>query len=162
MKIIYSLIPFLPICILLFSCSNDKNDDVLSGEPLQLKASVSDTLILKESNKNDTVLTFTWNKGLDRPEQDTVSYIFRMVIETENFTDEASTSPETIENFKKSYTALELNNLLIDKWKLIPGQIGTIKARIVAKVNATKFVYPETSIIDVAIQTYNTPNPLKE
>lgn len=161
MKIIYSFIFLLPMCIILFSCNDDNKEEVLSGDPLQIVASVSDTLILIESNKNDTVLTFTWNKGLDRPEQDTISYLFRMVIETLDFTDEASTPPDTIENFKKSYTALELNNLLIDKWEIIPGQIATIKARVVAKVDAPKFVYPEVSMVNVSIKTY-IPTSSKE
>lgn len=151
MKTIYRLLFLSIIGIFLFSCSDD-DENGLSGTPMQLTASV-DTLELIEANENDVALTFTWNKGLDRPAYDTVSYIFRLNIATGDF-DKTSTPPDTIDDFTKSYTTLELNDLLTEKWNVFPGEEAVLDARVVAKVDGPKFVYPEIAYSSIVVKTY--------
>lgn len=151
MKTIYKIL-LLSIFGLLFCACNDDDDSSVSGTPLQLSAS-SDTLALSEENANDIALTFNWNKGIDRPSYDTVSYIFRLDISTGDFST-TSTSPDTIVDFKKSYTTLELNKLLLNKWKVFPGEEAILTARVVAKVDGPKFVYPEIATMNIVVRGY--------
>lgn len=158
MKTIYKILFLSILGLFLFACSDD-DDSPVSGSPLQLSVS-SDTLVLLEENANDVALTFNWNKGVDHPSYDTVSYIFRLDMSTGDFTT-TSTTPDTIVDFTKSYTTLELNKLLLNKWKIYPGEEAILTARVVAKVDGPKFVYPEIATINIVIQGYTpTPKPL--
>lgn len=156
MKTIYKII-FLCILGLSFAmCSDDDNPQ--TGTPLELTVS-RDTIILLESNATQEALSFSWNKGLDLGLNDTVSYIYRLDLANNNF--ETSTSPEVIDDFKKSYTTEEINNLIISKWGIHPGEYANLEARVVAKVKSDKFVYPEIATVNVIIQTYaQQPQPL--
>lgn len=151
MKTLYRLFFLSIIGIFLFSCSDDDGDGI-SGTPLQLTAS-TDTLELLESNENDIALTFSWNKGIDRPAYDTVSYIFRLDLSSGDFT-KTSTTPDTIDTFEKSYTTLELNDLLLEKWNIHPGEATILKARVVGKVDGPQFVYPEIATTSLVVKTY--------
>ncbi|MDR1883883.1 MAG: SusF/SusE family outer membrane protein [Prevotella sp.] len=151
MKTIYRIL-FLSVSSVFFFACGDDVDSSFSGAPLQLTTS-ADTLVLLEENANDMALTFSWNKGIDRPSCDTVSYIYRLDISTGDF-ETTSTPPDTIDDFTKSYTAIELNELIMENWGVFAGEEAILKARVVAKVNGPKFVYPEIATVSVVVKTY--------
>jgi len=150
MKTIYRILFLSILGIFLFACSDDDGDSV-SGNSLQLRVS-SDTLVLLEENADKIALTFDWNKGISRPAYDTIRYIFRLDVAGAEFA--TSTDPDTIEDFTRSYTTLELNRLLLGKWRIHAGEEAILEARIVANVKGPKFVYPEISTTSLVVKTY--------
>ncbi|MDR2954299.1 MAG: SusE domain-containing protein [Prevotella sp.] len=156
MNTLYKILLLIILVIgLTFNACCDADEEKVSGTPLKLTAS-EDTIILVESEYPIEVITFIWNKGIDRPAYNTVMYIFRLDMAINNF--EASTDPDTINHFKKSYSNLELNKTIIEKWGVYPGEFVNLKARVVAKINGPKFIYPEIAYCEVAVQTF-VPQP---
>ncbi|SBW05579.1 SusF/SusE family outer membrane protein [uncultured Dysgonomonas sp.] len=154
-RLLYILtIFFATICFV--ACNDD--DESSSGDALSLKAS-ADTIVLDEARGNDVAVSFTWNKGKDPGPENTLVYFFRLDIFGADF----KTSTEPIEfapdeEFKVEYTNKELNDLILNKWGLLPGSDIKMEARVVAKVIGPKFIYPEISIIPLEIKSY-VPTP---
>ncbi|MBK5722408.1 SusF/SusE family outer membrane protein [Dysgonomonas sp. Marseille-P4677] len=159
MKAIYKIVFCLLLGICCIAC-NDDNDSI-HGEPLILKAS-NDTILLNEELADEPAITFTWNKGIDRGSENTIVYIFRLDVFGADF--ETSTDPIEVAadgEFAISYTNKELNNLITKKWGILPGDRIKLQARVVAKVNGPKFIYPEISVIEIETKSYIiAPKPL--
>jgi hypothetical protein len=155
MKSIYSIILAVLLAGCLFACSDDDNSS--GGDLLTLNVS-GDTILLSSDHPDDIAVTFTWNKGTDRGNEFTVTYIFRLDV----FGNEFTTSTDPIEvpadgEFLVSFTNEELNNLIVKKWKLTPGERVKLEARVVAKLDGPKFEYPEIAIAEFDAESYAIP-----
>lgn len=153
MKVIYKITCILLFGIFFIACSDDDGNNV-QGDALILKAS-SDTIILNEDKADETALTFTWNKGIDRGPENTIVYIFRLDIYGKDFT--TSTDPVEIPADGErliAYTNRDLNDLITKKWNYYPGDDVRLQARVVAKVIGPKFIYPEISAIEIDVRSY--------
>ncbi|GAB6121941.1 SusE domain-containing protein [Dysgonomonas termitidis] len=138
------------------ACSDDDKEN--NGDALSLKAS-SESIVLDEAKGNDVVVFFTWNKGKDPGQENTLVYFFRLDIWGADFktsTDPIEFAPDA--EFKVEYTNKELNDLILNKWGQIPGSDVKIQARVVAKVIGPKFIYPEISIMTLEVKSY-VPTP---
>lgn len=130
----------------------DKNDNGPDPNALTLEVS-NDTIYLDLAKANETALTFSWNKGIDRGAENSIIYYFRMVRSGEDFNEDSIEPIEIPSDEAKEirFTHQELSNLLTDKWGVFPGEEQAFQARVVAKVIGPVFVYPEISYIDVVI-----------
>lgn len=156
MKTLIRIFFFITIAGIYFSCDDDDNS--VKGEPLSLTAS-ADTLVLVESQGNSEALSFTWNKGIEREPGYEVSYIFRLDVAENNF--DTSTEPDTIDTFGKSFSHVELNEIISEKWGVEPGMSVDLEARVVGKVTGPKFMYPEIAYSKIHVTTYiQEPKPL--
>ena len=59
------------------------------------------------------------------------------------------------DDFSKSYTHKELQNLLVSKWKQHPGDLVKLQARIIGSVEGPKFVKPEVSTVTIKVKMYS-------
>jgi hypothetical protein len=150
MKKIYQIGIAAAACILLLAC--EKSDKGAGGEPLTLTGP-TDKVVLLAENENETALTFTWNKGIERNPTDTITYIFRMDIAGNDFT--TATPRDTVTDFTKSFTVSKLNELIIEQWLIHPGEEVLLEARVVANVKGEKFIYPEIATTTFSVVTYD-------
>lgn len=161
MRAIYKILFVLLLCTPFIACDKNDGEGIPQGDALLLKAS-NDTIILEEEKAEDVVLTFTWNKGIDQGAENTITYIFRLDIFGADF--KTSTTPLEFQadgNFTVSYTHKELNDLITKKWGILPGNDVKLQARVVAKVDGPKFIYPEISIVEIETKSYViAPKPL--
>lgn len=151
-QIIYISTLVIALCISVVSCSDDK-DTQPAGEALAIKAS-TDTIIISEDKLYDDAITFTWNKGLDRGDEYTIEYIFRLDIANNDFV--TSTKPEIIsaDKMSKTFTNKDLNELLLEYWDVYPGEAMDLEARIVAKpVGGPVFLYSEIAKTTIYVKS---------
>lgn len=164
---ILSILTLIFVSILSVGCKDDDDDENPYNEnALALNASI-DTLILSENKLNDIAITFSWNEGIDHGPDFTTSYLFKMDLFGNNFSKDpeyaSATETETYDKTinTRSFTHEELNDLILYHWNIFPGDETDIEARIVAKLDGPKFVYPEIAYKTVNIKTYKgTPWPL--
>ncbi|MDR0691599.1 MAG: SusE domain-containing protein [Prevotellaceae bacterium] len=150
MKNIYYWAGIVAAGALLLAC--EKSEEGAKGTPLAITGPTEKVTLLG-ANKNETAVTFTWNKGIERNPTDTITYIFRMDIAGNNF---ATASPrDTVTDFTKSFTVGELNELITQLWPVYPGEEVLLEARVVANVRGDKFVYPEIAITAFSVVTYD-------
>lgn len=150
MKTKYYILLLL-ISFFVYGCSDD-DSGTSSRNELKLEAS-EETLKLDEEKLNEPAITFSWNKATDIGADYQFSYIFQLDIANNNF--ESATEPVILDvNSSYSFTALELYNLIVEKWKKTAGEPVQLEGRIVAKVDGPKFQYPEISYKKIEITTY--------
>ena len=151
MKILFKI---LTACIALTLMSCDV-EETTAPERNQLKIWASEEMVvLDETKPNEDVLTFTWNEAKEIGPEYSFSYILRLDIADNEF--ETAIDPVTMGDgvFSYSFKTYELYDYIVENWHGVAGQITQIEARIVAKVNGPKFMYPEIATVKVAVQTY--------
>ncbi|WP_029905372.1 SusF/SusE family outer membrane protein [Prevotella sp. 10(H)] len=161
MKIIYKIFPVLAVMLLtniFVACDDDDDNGTgLGDNPLVIESSASD-IILTAEKANETAVTFTWNTGNDRGEGTTLTYNFKMDIADNNF--QSSIPKEKMGEgvFTKSYTHEELNDMLLDRWKIKAGEATGMEAKIIADVNNSSiYLKPEVAVVPFTVKTYVTP-----
>ena len=149
--------------IVLVGCSNDTEEYDYSSNiinnPLNLEAS-SSSIALSPTNKNETAVIFTWELGRDRgPDTKITQYLFKLDIANNNF----STSIPAIEMEDGicylSFTTKELNDLILNKWKIPEGNEAELEARIIALVeHPDLYIHPDYSTIKLKVKPYEEKN----
>lgn len=154
MKAIFKLSVLLFIMMhVITSCNNDDNN-LIEGESLVISAS-ENSIILDQADRNETAITFTWNKGLNRGEGTSITYCFEMDIANNDFQTAIPLEELGPDVFEKSFTVRELNNLILNYWKKESNQPIKLEAKIIARVEADKFIKPEVSKVTITVQPYS-------
>lgn len=155
----YFFIIFISLCFI--AC--DKDNDGQDPNALTLEVS-SDTIYLDPAKANEEALTFSWNEGIDRGAENSITYYFRMVRLGEDFNIDSIDPIEIAsdESREVHFTHRELAELLTEKWDVLPGDEQALQARVVAKINGPVFIYPEISYVDVIIVNYQEDPNIKE
>lgn len=150
-KVYYFLISLMLIGFI--AC--DKNNDGPDPDALVLEMS-ADSVYLDRASADEVALTFTWNEGIDRGPENSITYLFRMVRLGEDFNEDSIDPIEVPSEGLREvrFTHQELADLLSDKWGIFPGAEQALQARVVAKVNGPVFIYPEISYSNVVIFNY--------
>lgn len=151
MKTIYNLLLTL-IVFFFIGCQEEKE---IIPERNQLKIWTTDELVVLDQNKLDEdVLTFTWNKAQEIGSEYSFTYSLRLDIADNQF--ETGIDPIIVADgvYSYSFKTGELYDYIVEKWHGVAGQVTQIEARIVAKVNGPKFMYPEIATTKVSVQTY--------
>lgn len=151
MKTIYNLL--LTLIVFFFMGCQEENEII--PERNQLKISTTDELVvLNQSKLDEGVLTFTWNEAQEIGPEYSFTYILQLDIADNEF--ETAINPIVVADgvFSYSFKTGDLYDFIVEKWHGVAGQITQIEARIVAKVNGPKFMYPEIATTKVSVQTY--------
>lgn len=151
MKTIYNLL--LTLIVFFFMGCQEQKDII--PERNQLKISTTDELVVLDQSKLDEgVLTFTWNEAQEIGPEYSFTYILQLDIADNQF--ETAIEPISVGDgvFSYSFKTGELYDYIVEKWHGVAGQVTQIEARIVAKVNGPKFMYPEIATAKVSVQTY--------
>lgn len=151
MKTKYNLLLTL-IAFLFIACKPES--EVLPERNNLILTTTEELVVLNEEQQNEDVLTFEWDKATEIGSEYTFTYIFQLDIADNNFA--TAISPITVEDgaFSISFKAGELYDYIVEKWSRTAGEIIQIEARVVAKVNGPKFMYPEIATTKVSVQTY--------
>ena len=151
MKIRYHLLLLLIIGFWGQACDSDTPQTPERNE-LKLTAS-TEIVVLEGDNSEELVLTFSWNRAANIGNEYTFSYLFQIDIADNNF---ATATDYVIlaENGSYSFTASQLYDLIVEKWGMTAGQPVYIEARVAAKVDGPKFVYPEIAMTKVQVTTF--------
>tara|TARA_R110002051_G_scaffold81167_1_gene145198 strand:+ start:14757 stop:15902 length:1146 start_codon:yes stop_codon:yes gene_type:complete len=168
MKHIKNIISFVIMSIILISCGDNglENADWLKepvfDTPMTLTLS-SEEVVMTKGNDDAIAITFNWTPGNDRGPETSLQYFFRMDIEGNNFGQETAVQEEIPSGvFSKTYTAGELNSLLLKKFGLRGNVLTNLEAQIIARVNnSEQFQKPEIATASFSATTFSLgPLPL--
>lgn len=143
------------LLLLVGSCMigcNEENDvnPLDNRSDLVIEASATD-IKLNEDTPNDIALTLNWTKADPISSEYSLSYIYKVDLASNDFSDNTLIKEFVDGESSKSYTHKELQQLLTDKWELTPGTTTTLSARIIGSLEGPKFVKPEISTVSVTI-----------
>ncbi len=141
----FRIISLLIAVTMIASCQPDKLlvPSTPAG-PLAISAS-SDNVVLvqKSDNANATTLTLNWTTGTNHGTGSSISYVLQIDKKGNNY---ASALQYNMGKgvYSKSFTVSELNDLLLNHWKIQAGAVAQLEARVVDTV------YSDTRVNDVS------------
>lgn len=151
MKVKYHIL-FLLLTGLFAQACNTNEPKEPERNDLKITAS-AESIVLDGDNISEKALTFSWNKATSLGDEYTFSYLFQVDIADNDFA--TATDYVTLgEDGSYSFTNAELYDLIVEKWGQVAGAQIAIEARIAAKVDGPKFVYPEIATTRVYVTTY--------
>lgn len=126
-----------------------------NDETMTLEASAT-SVKLDVNALDEEALTFTWTPAREMSDEYVLSYVTMLDMKTNEFN--SSSVVRTLEDdgvYEKSYTNLELQNLIVDKWGKSISEVSTLSFKVIAKwEGGSKYVMPEVRTVDVDIQPY--------
>lgn len=148
----------LAIASVFVGCKPEKEIFEETREELSLTffspLSRNDTIVLNEQYADRDVISFAWSEAKDRGADYSLTYIFRLDKANNNF--KTAIDPRVMEEgvFCTAFTAEELNDYMTEKWGVFSGDVTELEARIVAKVDGPKFLYPAIGLTKFKIKSY--------
>src|SRR5690606_18746809 len=97
-------------------------------------AAVSSDLKLSQREDGNDALILSWTPGSNKGTNSSIAYTLKIDKQGNQFSG-AVTQELGLAIFGKKFTVKDLNNLLLDHWKVAPGIETTLEARIIAKVS---------------------------
>lgn len=147
-----SLLCFLTLTFFFTACDRNGNIDVPQDKLLKVTTS-SDYIELNENLIDEVALTLTWTAAREHGEDYTISYLTKLDLSENDFSDPIRTELEE-EIFSVSYTHGELQRLLTSKWYQGVNKEVSMTFRVIGIVDGPKYVLPEVDDITVRIKTY--------
>lgn len=134
------------LLILVTSCEQYDEFKIPMAEPLALTATKSE-LVLTQKEAANSAVNFTWTTGTNQGTGASISYVLQIDKKGNSFA-----NPVIFEMGKgvyaKSLTNAELNDYLLNTWKVAPNTAAQFDARVVATISANpemKDISPEFS-----------------
>lgn len=153
-KNIKKLLSFtLLMSILIIGCSKVDRMITNKGEtPLAISSDKSDIELL-EKNFNADGIQFVWTSGTNGGTNQSIAYTFVLDIADENNSD------PIIENlghakYEYKYSVKDLNELLLNRWNITPGENAVLKAKVYTTLGTNDFYSDSTDWYTVNIRTY--------
>ena len=140
---------------LMSSCNKDPEYFTLVAPADQMKVTASaEKIILEETYETEDAITFTWGKATNRGPDTELVYYFRLYHAEMKEERQIEFIRLDSETYSMSWTAEELNDLLLD-WNVFPGDEITIAAEVVAVVEvSSKYMKPEISVTTFDVVGY--------
>lgn len=136
------------------ACSDDESVNSLDNRSSLVLTPSAYEIELKEDTPNEVALLLNWTEAEPISSDYYISYLYKLDLANNNFGTNTMVREYIDDEFSKSYTHKELQNLLVSKWKQQPGDLVTLQARIIGSVEGPKFVKPEISTISLKIKMY--------
>ncbi len=153
LKYLFGALPLFALLFCLGACDNDEGGSSTVVETMELNASVEE-LTLDPDKPLETVLTFTWTDAREMPDDYLITYVTKLDVLGSNFANAVRTE-EDEGVFSKSYTNLELQNLLLEKWGRASNRPTSLEFEILAKWDGgPKYIMPEVRKATVSVQPY--------
>lgn len=111
------------------------------------------TIELLEKNYNADGLIYNWTTGTNGGTNQSVSYTLVIDIADENNSDPIIESLGTVK-YEYKFSVQDLNELLLNRWKVPAGETATLKARVYTSLGTNEFYNDSTDWYTVNIQTY--------
>lgn len=161
MKKIISCMLLLSIMMVYVSCNSDSYDHfTLKTPPDTMELNIiQENVVLNEDMNDQVAITFAWNKGADRGAGTEITYYFKMDIANNSLQTSIPKVEVSADNLSISFTHKELNDLIISRWKIHPGDAVDLEAEIIADVTTyPQYLRPEISKLVVNVISY-APKP---
>lgn len=139
--------------ISLVGCSKVDRMITNKGEtPLAISSNKTEIELLEKNYSVDGV-QFLWTTGTNGGTNQSIAYTIVVDI------DDASNSNPIVEELGNSkydfkYTVQELNDLLVDRWNVTPGETVTLKAKVYTSLGTNDFYSDSTDWHAVSIKTF--------
>ncbi len=126
------------IFMLATSCEKYDEFKIPTAEPLALTATKSEIVLTQKEAANNAV-NFTWTTGTNQGTGASISYILKIDKKGNNFANPASFAMGK-GVYSKSITVAELNDYLLNTWKVTPNAVAQLEAKVEATISSN----PET------------------
>jgi hypothetical protein len=125
-----------------------------AGVNAPLAMSVSDSsLVLNQVNQNAPAVTFTWTTGTNEGTNSAIDYTFQLDKKGNNFANPVSMEMGR-QVYTINYTTGQLNDSLLNHWKIAPGAAVDLEARIIANVAGTSLPPQISNIKSITVTPY--------
>lgn len=120
--------------------------------PLEISATDS-SLVLNQVNQNATAVTFNWTTGSNNGTNSAIDYTFQLDKKGNNFA-----NPVSLEMGRQAYTVSystgQLNDSVLNHWKIAPGTAVDLEARIMANVAGTSLAPQISNVKGLTVTPY--------
>src|SRR6185312_8909013 len=130
-KLLYGMATILLSGILFFSC---KKVGIVIPPPVNAPLAISSSdssLVLNQVNQNAPAVTFRWTTGTNEGTNSAIDYTFQLDKKGNNFANPVSLRLGR-QAYTVSYTTGQLNDSVLNHWKIAPGKAVDLEARIIA------------------------------
>ncbi|MDR1381372.1 MAG: SusF/SusE family outer membrane protein [Tannerella sp.] len=148
---------YLLLLLLFAACKEDYYEHFTVETPedvMNIKPS-AEAVVLEENRKEQIALTFEWGDAADRGPGTELTYYFKMDVANNNF--QTATPKRKLDANQRSagFTHEELNSLIVDLWKKMPGETVELEAEVIADVTVYPvYMKPEVSKTTVMVTSY--------
>lgn len=137
----------------LTSCRGYEIDNYKSRYESSMELTTSaDTIYLNEEAPDDVALTLEWTPAMDYGWDYSVTYEYGISVSESK--SQAISEYEDTENFSRSYTNKELQDLLVDEFEALTSSYYTMKFTVDATYTGPRLIMPEQSTANVIVKTY--------
>lgn len=137
----------------LTSCRGYEIDNYKSRYESSMELTTSaDTIYLNEQAPDDVALTLEWTPAMDYGWDYTITYEYGISVSESK--SQAISEYEDGENFSRSYTNKELQDLLVDEFEALTSSYYTMKFSVDATYTGPRLIMPEQSTANVIVKTY--------
>lgn len=137
----------------LTSCRGYEIDNYKSRYESSMELVTSaDTIYLNEQAPDDVALTLEWTPAVDYGWDYSVTYEYGISVSESK--SQAISEYEDTENFSRSYTNKELQDMLVDEFEALTSSYYTMKFTVDATYTGPRLIMPEQSTVNVIVKTY--------
>lgn len=137
----------------LTSCRGYEIDNYKSRYESSMELTTSaDTIYLNEQAPDDVALTLEWTPAMDYGWDYTITYEYGISVSESK--SQALSEYEDTENFSRSYTNKELQDMLVDEFEALTSSYYTMKFSVDATYTGPRLIMPEQSTANVIVKTY--------
>ncbi len=153
MKTIYrQIIIFLASCALFAGCETEvDNEKSRHNFVIEIESSAQ-SIALNEDAKDDIVLDINWNPAADYGEEFIVTYEYKITVDGSPA--DALSEYEDMGIFERSYSAEDLQDMLINHFKMLTSSWYDVKFTITATFDGPSIILPDESVVTVRVKTY--------
>ncbi|MCR6722621.1 MAG: SusF/SusE family outer membrane protein [Chitinophagaceae bacterium] len=141
------------IVLLITACSKIDKMELNKGDnPLSVSADKTN-VVLEEINRNADALEISWTSGTNKGTNAAISYTVMIDKKGNNFA-----QAEVLEMgravFSKKYTVKDLNDLLISRWSVAPGESTVLEIKVLNEVQNHADLSDVSNVLEINVTTY--------
>ncbi len=138
--------------LLISSCQQNEDYKIQMAGPLAVSASKSEVVLTQKQVANEAI-NFTWTSGSNQGTGSSISYVLQVDKKGSNFAN-ALTFDMGKAVYSKSLTVAELNDDLLNYWKVSPNTVTQLEARIVATIHNNPETQDMSPVFDFSATAY--------
>jgi hypothetical protein len=143
----------LMLVVTTLSCRRENEMELNKGNaPLALSVNKNVVVLNEKDGANDGIV-FTWTTGSNHGTSAGISYVLKIDKQGNNFQN-AVVDTLGKANLTMKYSVQELNDLLLNHWKLEPGKEAVLEAKVIATVHSDPVTIDSTGSTSFKVTPY--------